>query len=116
MKYAYSIWIPLIKHIFTYFLPKWHDVSGEFPLEMFGSNLFCSFTVGLPAPSLKHVMTYEVLPQSWKQSINIEVQSLVNNSTFLGILRIQRIVLAILVHQVAEDGAAETEKTSHLSL
>lgn len=54
--------------------------------------------------------TYEIFLKSWKDDINIEEQPVVNNSALFGVPGIQRIVLAILVHQVAEDGATVTEK------
>jgi hypothetical protein len=59
----------------------------------------------------KSVVTYGAFLKSWKQSADIEVEPLVDKSTLLGILRIQGVVFGILVHQVPEDGATETEKT-----
>jgi hypothetical protein len=60
---------------------------------------------------MNSLVTYEALLDSWKQSADIKVEPLVNESTLLGILRIQGVVLAVFVHQVPEDGATEREKT-----
>jgi hypothetical protein len=40
------------------------------------------------------------------QSSNVEIQSLVNNSSLFGVLGIKRVILGILVDKIGEDGAA----------
>jgi hypothetical protein len=53
------------------------------------------------------VDTYIVTHYTLVQRSDVEVESLVNYSALFGVLRIKRVVLAILVDKVAEDGAAE---------
>lgn len=53
------------------------------------------------------VDTYIVTQYTLVQRSDVEVESLVNYSALFGVLRIKRVVLAILVDKVAEDGAAE---------
>jgi hypothetical protein len=48
------------------------------------------------------------------QSSNVEIQPLVNYSALFGVLGVQRVIFAILVDQVGEDGAAEKLKNAEL--
>jgi hypothetical protein len=54
--------------------------------------------------------TYEITRKTLVQSSNVEMQSLVNYSALFGVFRIKRVILAILVHKIAEDGTAEKLK------
>jgi hypothetical protein len=60
-----------------------------------------------------HLCTYIIIQYSLVESCSVEIQSLVNYSSLFGVLRIKRVILAILVHKIAEDGAAEKLKIQY---
>jgi hypothetical protein len=51
--------------------------------------------------------TYVITQKTLIQTSDVEIQSLVNHSALFGVLRIKRVILAVLVYKIDEDGTAE---------
>ncbi|KAJ8893722.1 hypothetical protein PR048_006322 [Dryococelus australis] len=87
---------------------------GIVPNDAVGQRVFSGIS-RFPAPTLRRRSIFTSLTLLGSQdlaSADVKVESLVYQRTFLCLLGVQTVVLPVLLHQVAQDGAAATNTST----